>query len=137
MIAMLKRLGLSDRGAAAIELAFALPILIVLIYGIFQVGVAYQASAGMQHALGEGARYATLFPTPDNDQIKDRIKGKVFGVGIGAFDDPTVTDGTDADGTAFKDLGVTFKMTPNFLFFMGPQINLSRTKRVYSAGRIA
>ena len=46
-----------ERGAAAIEMALALPVLVTMIYGIFQVGLLYQANAGMQHALGEGARY--------------------------------------------------------------------------------
>jgi hypothetical protein len=132
-------------GAAAIEAAFALPILILLIYGIFQVGVAFQASAGMQHALGEGARYATLFPEPDNDLIKTRIQSKVFGVGVGSFSEPTVTNQCETSGpnvcasgtnSSYKDLSVTFTMTPNFLFFTGPQIALTRTKRVYTAGRI-
>ena len=49
-----------ERGVAATEMALALPVLITMIYGIFQVGLLYQANAGMQHALGEGARLATL-----------------------------------------------------------------------------
>ena len=142
------RLLRDNRGAAAIEMAFALPILVLLIYGIFQVGVAFQASAGMQHALGEGARMATLFPEPSNDEVKARIQSKVFGVGVGTFSEPTVTEqctsssgtgpGTCPSGTtsSYKDLSVTFTMTPNFVFFTGPTINLTRTKRVYTAGRI-
>ena len=49
-----------QRGAAVIEFALTVPILVLIIYGIFQVGLLFQANAGMQHALGEGARYATL-----------------------------------------------------------------------------
>src|SRR5215210_9472535 len=69
----------SNRGAAAIEMAIALPVLVLFVYGIFEIGVAGQAIAGMQHGLGEGARYATICmnPTsggvcgvPTNDQIK-------------------------------------------------------------------
>jgi len=56
----LKLLRRNEKGAAAIEMAIALPVLLVMIYGIFQVGLIFQANAGMQHALGEGARYATL-----------------------------------------------------------------------------
>jgi Flp pilus assembly protein TadG len=141
----MKTLVRNNDGAAAIEMAFALPILILFIYGIFQVGVAFQASAGMQHALGEGARLATLFPEPTNDDVKARIQSKVFGVGVGNFSDPTVTEQCTTSGatacptgttSTYKDLSVTFTMTPNFLFFTGPQINLTRTKRVYTAGRI-
>lgn len=144
---MMKKLIRNQDGAAAIEIAFALPILILFIYGIFTVGVAFQASAGMQNALGEGARYATLFPEPSDDAIIEKIKGKVFGVGVGTFSEPTVTvapacsatvtsDCSSGTTSTYKDLSVTFTMTPNFLFFTGPQINLTRTKRVYTAGRI-
>ncbi|MCL6728500.1 TadE/TadG family type IV pilus assembly protein [Sphingomonas hankyongi] len=117
-----------ERGAAAIEMAIAVPILALFLWGIFQIGIAFQASAGMQHALGEGARYATIFPAPTNDQIKTRINDKKFGVGVGTFSAPTVTDA--ADGT-YKDMSVTFSMPMNFLFFNGPTVNLTRSKRVY------
>jgi Flp pilus assembly protein TadG len=130
-----------ERGAAIIEMAIALPTLILFLWGIFQVGVAFQAKAGMQHALGEGARLATLCynPTasggcdvPSNDAIEAKINDRVFGTKVGTFSSPTVTDGPS--GENYKDLSVTFTMTPNFLFFNGPQINLTETKRVYVAG---
>ena len=130
-----------ERGAAVIEMAIALPTLLLFVYGIFQVGVAFQAKAGMQHALGEGARYATLCynPTvasgcsvPTNDQIKTRINDRVFGTKVGNYQVPTVTNGPA--GSGYKTLSVTFTMTPNYLFFNGPAINITETKRVYVAG---
>ena len=51
MIQLLRR---DERGAAVIEMAIVLPVLILFIYGIFQVGILYQANAGMQHALAKG-----------------------------------------------------------------------------------
>ena len=119
-----------ESGAASIEMALAVPVLAVFLWGIFQVGIAFQAVAGMNHALGEGARYATIFPTPSNTLVENRIKDKVFGVGIGEFEDPTVTDGPS--GSNYKDLSVTFSMTTSFLFFEGPDIELTRSKRVYT-----
>jgi hypothetical protein len=130
----------NERGAAAIEMAIAVPVLTAFLYGIFEIGVACEAIAGMQHGLGEGARYATLClnPVPNgtevsctiptDDQIKTVINNKVFGTGMGTFSPPTVTD-----GTGYKDLSVTFSMPMNFLFFTGPTITLTQTKRVYSA----
>ena len=85
-----------ERGVAATEMALALPVLVTMIYGIFQVGLLYQANAGMQHALGEGARYATLCikvgnecTVPADTAIKARMTSKLFGKGDGAF---TVND---------------------------------------------
>ncbi len=126
-----------ERGTAAIEMAISVPMLVLMLWGIFQIGVAFQASAGMQHALGEGARLATVCqnPTADgicstatNAEIEALIDAKAFGTGIGTF---TVAD--IVDGTGYKDLGVTFTMPMSFLFFNGPAVNLTRTKRVYVA----
>ena len=39
---------------------------------MFQFGVILQANAGMQHALGEGARYATLYPKPADNLDRDQ-----------------------------------------------------------------
>jgi hypothetical protein len=136
---MRKRLpvGTDERGAAVIEMAIALPVLVMFLWGIFQIGIAGEAIAGMQHGLGEGARLATLClsPTatgtctiPTDDAIKQRINDKVFGTGVGTF---TVAD--PVTGTGYKDLSVTFSMPMSFLFFNGPTINLTRSKRVYIA----
>src|SRR5688572_33412239 len=107
-----------ERGAATIEMAIALPTLVLFLWGIFQVGVAFQAKAGMQHALGEGARLATLCynPTvangcsvPSNTVIKNKINERVFGTKIGTYSEPTVTNGPT--GEKYKTLTVTFTMT--------------------------
>lgn len=126
MILKIKR---DERGLATIEMAFALPILLLFIYGIFQVGMIMAASAGMQHALGEGARLATIYPTPTDTAIKTQINNKLFGAYVGTF---TVADPVaDATGKSYKDLSVTYTVTPNYLFFTAPDITLVRRKRVY------
>ncbi len=101
-----------QRGAAAIEFALSVPVLVLLIYGIFQVGLLFQANAGMQHALGEGARYATLcMPTATgcnihtDAEVVTRMSSKVFGMNIGTFGTPTVTTPATTQCTHCKDLG--------------------------------
>jgi Flp pilus assembly protein TadG len=123
----------NEEGAAAIEMAIALPVLVAMIYGLFQVGLLYQANAGMQHALGEGARYATLCITsgstcaaPTDAQIKTRITSKLFGRGDGTF---TVND--PVPGTGYRDLSVRYSKKMNFIFINGPTITLNRSKRAY------
>lgn len=123
-------------GAAAVEFALIMPMLILIIWGIFQVGIAFHASAGMQHALGEGARFATIFPRPTDSQIVARINSKVFGTGIGVFSTPSVTTPNPAVCTDCTLLRVSFTMTPNFLFFNGPEIALNREKLVYVANSL-
>jgi Flp pilus assembly protein TadG len=137
---MLNLLRRCQRGAAAVEFALSVPILVLFIYGIFQVGLLFQANAGMQHALGEGARYATLcIPTSTgcnihtDVEVRDLMSSKVFGMNIGTFSTPTVTTPATTSCTHCKDLTVSYTVTPNFLFFNGPPVTLTRTKRVYQA----
>jgi len=135
-----KHLRRDARGAAAIEMAISLPVLLVMIYGIFQVGLIFQANAGMQHALGEGARYATLCVpngtgcnVPSDSAVATRMSNKLFGMNIGSFGTPTVTTPAAATCVYCKDLSVTYSVTPSYLFFNGPAISLTRSKRVYIA----
>jgi Flp pilus assembly protein TadG len=131
------RLLRDERGAGIIEFALILPALILFIYGTFIFGQLLEANAGMQHALGEGARYATLCLDPDassgctpveNSDIQDRISDNFFGSALGTFSTPTVTD-----GTGFKTLTVTYTMPMDFIFFSLPDVTLTQTKRVYTA----
>jgi hypothetical protein len=80
------RIRSDETGVAVIETAFALPILIVMIWMFIQLAEVYRALAGMQHALGQGARYATLCLTPtaaagcsrpSADDIKRKIDDSV------------------------------------------------------------
>lgn len=123
----------NENGVAAIEMAFALPILLLFVFGIFQFGVILQANAGIQHALGEGARYATLYPKPADNLIVTRMNDSVFGMNVGTFGTPTVTTPPTSDCTNCRLLSVSYTVTPNFIFFNGPPITLTRTKRVYTA----
>ena len=135
-----KLLRRDERGAAAIEMAISLPVLLLMIYGIFQVGLIFQANAGMQHALGEGARYATLcIPTssgcdaPSDSAVVTRMSSKLFGMNIGTFGTPTVSTPASSTCTHCRTLQVTYTVTPDYLFFRGPPITLTRDKRVYLA----
>jgi Flp pilus assembly protein TadG len=120
-----------ERGAALIELALSLPILLLFIFGTFQFGVILQANAGIQHALGEGARYATLYPKPADNLIVDKMEEAVFGLNIGTFSTPTVTTPATSVCTNCRLLTVNYTVMPDFIFFEGPQITLVRTKQVY------
>ena len=53
MTTIVKRLAQAEEGAAAIEMAIAVPVLVLFIIGIFSFGRMLEADAGMQHAIGE------------------------------------------------------------------------------------
>jgi Flp pilus assembly protein TadG len=57
---------LRDRDAAAlIELAIALPLLVVLVVGIFDFGGAFDLKQELNNAVREGARFASAEPSND------------------------------------------------------------------------
>ena len=129
---LIQRLRRDESGAAVIEMAFALPAMIMLIWMIVQLGLVFRAMAGIQHALGEGARLATIWPVPDVDDIQERMDEAVYGIGPGDFDIPEPVTGT-ADGSAYLDLEVTYSQPTDLLIIPGPTIEVSRTKRVWMA----
>jgi Flp pilus assembly pilin Flp len=134
----LKRFFRDDAGATVIETAFALPALIVLLWTIIQAGLVFRAMSGIQHALGEGARAATIWPAPDPEvdadleAITDKMNAAVYGIGPGDFDIPDPVPG-EADGSPYLDLEVTYTQPVNLLIVPGPTISVSRTKRVWLA----
>jgi hypothetical protein len=123
-----------ESGAAAIEMAFAMPVLIIMIWMLVQLGQVYRANAGIQHALGEGARAATLWSPGgvDIDAIKDKVEGAVYGIGPGTFSEPSVEPGDDCSDQCL-DVTVAYTQETNLLLLPGPTIELSRTKRVWTA----
>jgi Flp pilus assembly protein TadG len=118
------------RGSAAIEFVVAIPILVLMIWGIFQIGILYQANAGMQHALGEGARLATVWPTRTDAEIQSKITSAKFGLANGTWGTPQITTDTTAKT---KTISVTYSQPTDFLFFQGPTVTLSASKVVYLA----
>lgn len=134
------RLIRNDEGAAAVEMAFAIPVLVVMLWAFVQLAQIYRAVAGIQQALGQGARYATLCINPSNSgcsapttaSVKTQIQNSVYGIGPGTFtvDDPSA--GTDGTGS-YYDLTVHYTQPTNLLMFPGPTITVSRSKRVWIA----
>lgn len=115
----------NDRAAAAIEFALVFPAVVIMMIGILQFGLFYFGSATMQHMLGEGARYAILYPTPTDAQILSRMENSRYSQTFGDFT-PSITSTANT-----KDLTVTFTFTPTIPFQMFGPITVTRSKLVY------
>jgi Flp pilus assembly protein TadG len=131
------KLARDESGVGALEFALAVPVLTLMIYGIFTLGQLFEADAGMQHGLGEGARYATLClnPTstgvctvPTDTQITNKVTSKLYGPARNLT--PTIATDTTAKT---KTISLTYTTTPSFLFFNGPAVSMTRSKVVYYA----
>jgi Flp pilus assembly protein TadG len=128
----LRQLLRERRGSAAVEFAASIPVLITIVWGIFQVAIVLQANAGMQHALGEGARLATVWDpvtnAPKTDaEIQAKITSAKFGLGNGTWGTPNI----DNSVANQKTITVTFSQPTDFIFFPGPTIPLTASKTVF------
>jgi Flp pilus assembly protein TadG len=77
-----------ERGAAAVEFAIILPVLVLIVFGIVQFSIQYNRQQGLHAAAREGARLASL-PQTTQDDINDRVLDALDGI---SFDTtPTVS----------------------------------------------
>jgi len=68
-----------QHGAAAVEFALLLPILILLVFGIVQFSILYNHQQGLHAAAREGARVAAL-PSSTSTEITSRVRDSLRGV---------------------------------------------------------
>jgi Flp pilus assembly protein TadG len=77
----------SERGAALLEFALVLPLLLSLLFGIFTGGAAYFRHISVVDAVREGARYGATLAVATNGETewKNRVKARVASYGDGQF----------------------------------------------------
>ncbi len=86
-----------ERGAVAAEFALVLPILLILLFGMVQLGLTYQRQEAVHAAAREGARVASL-PTTTTTQACNRATSALSGTGFTAA--PTCTASGDCSGSS-------------------------------------
>lgn len=67
----MRRTWRSQDGAAAVEMALVLPVLVLLAYGVIEFGLIFAQDLGMGNGAREGARFAASTPTLDCDNAAD------------------------------------------------------------------
>ncbi len=94
MIIRRHRIIKSEKGASAVEFALILPILIILVFGIVEFGIAFNNYITITHAAREGARIAAV--DLNNPDLKNIIIERAYPVPI-TPDDITIStpEGTD------------------------------------------
>ena len=75
-----------DSGQSLVEFAIVLPILLALLVGIFEFGVAWNRKQVLTNAAREGARLAVLPSTMDTDTVDVTIDVYLTSAGIAPGD---------------------------------------------------
>jgi Flp pilus assembly protein TadG len=109
----------SQHGAAALEFAIVLPILMVLVFGMIEFGVMFYDKAIITNASREGARAGTTgVANPDiEDIVKDYCNFNLINLSNNDFDpatDPNDDISISIDGS--NDLTVKVEYRYDFLF---------------------
>jgi Flp pilus assembly protein TadG len=69
----------NERGAAAVEMAIVLPVLILLVFGIIEWSIYFNRLQGLQAAAREGARVAAL-PQSTQSDVTAKVQSALDGV---------------------------------------------------------
>ena len=119
-----------NRAATTVEFALAAPGLLVLVFGLMQVGMAFLANAGVRNAVEAGARKAVVYPRPTDTTITSTISANTFGLDSSRITGPTLTHGT-ANGVPYVDISMNYSYPFTLAFVPLSPINLSYTRRAY------
>jgi len=130
MTRLFRRLRRDIAGSPSVDFALTLPALVMMVMGVMQLGIAFLANAGLRNAIEAGARYATVYPYPTNDQIKSKVRSSAFGMDSTQLSTPVVSRGT-YNGQDYVDVSATYPIRFNFIFFATPAFNLSYSRRAY------
>lgn len=120
-------------GAAATEFALAVPLLLMIFYGMAQFGIILLANSGIRHGLDKGARAATVYvgTTPMTDQqIRDVVTGGLYGVKNATISPPTISRGS-TNGVNYVDITIAYSAPVDFIVYQYGPITLSETRRAY------
>ena len=88
------RLKFFDRGAALVELAFALPLVMMLILGMVSAGIAFNHQLALTHSAREGGRHAATLPVTNFGSMNAWLDA----VALGVLDDSTGSLGAGVPG---------------------------------------
>ncbi|MDI6815909.1 MAG: pilus assembly protein [Actinomycetota bacterium] len=81
----------NDVGASSVEFAIILPVLVMILFGIFEFGLAYRDYLAITHAAREGARMAAIGEFSEAEVVARAYPVKPSSVSIAYY---------SADGTA-------------------------------------
>lgn len=110
-----------EGGQALVEMALALPLLLLLLVGIFEFARAYSIKQTVVNAAREGARVAVVQVTPDQDSVVATVQAYLASNGINIPDgDIVITNFGTSTGNP-----VTVRVSAEYDFILlGPIMSL-------------
>ena len=111
-----------DRGAAAVEFALVLPLLLLLLVGIVQFGRVFSMQIQLSGAANDGARYLSVNPT---DASGSRTRTRAAAPNLALSDaEIAVTATTPCTATSFVSVEASRVFVFNIPILPSPNITL-------------
>lgn len=125
------RLRRTERGAAAVELALVLPVLLLLVFGIIDFGRAYNAQITLATAARESVRVWALGGT--TTQVQDRATQAAVGMSVTATPLPDTTPCTFGNATKVK-VTTNFSYITPYIKNLAPGLSTLSSEGVMRCG---
>ncbi|HSM53464.1 MAG TPA: TadE family protein [Erythrobacter sp.] len=126
----MRRILRSSSASSTVDFAFALPVLITIMLGTLQLGQYFQVSGTLRHALGEGIRYAKVYPTATQAQVTDEIRDSMPAVDQGKISAVVFVRGTSG-GIDWAAAAIRYRLEPFIPFIPVPPITIQETSVAY------
>jgi Flp pilus assembly protein TadG len=112
-----------QRGQALVEAALVLPLLLLVLVGIMEVGRAWNIHQVVTHAAREGARAAAVWHDTGNAEDSAKaVAGRSLAAASVSFDPADIT--VIGDGPGSEEVEVTVDIEYNFIL-LGPVMSLA------------
>ena len=130
MARVLSRILADCRGATVVEFAFAAPVLLMIMLGVFKMGSYHFAQNSVNNALEEAARSAAVYPTPADSQLQATFADNLLKQEADVKVELGITHGTSS-GIDYVDLSTRYVVPIDIAFVDLGDIPVSASRRVY------
>jgi Flp pilus assembly protein TadG len=118
----------SERGQTAVEFALMIPVMLLFLLGIFQIGITFFNKESLQTAARDGARAGAIHtgstPAVITQDVIDAVKANAVGldtsqltINVAGIDNPEAPNGTLWDQGDIVDVTVTYPWKIGVLAF--------------------
>lgn len=102
-------------GGAAVELAFVLPVLVLILLGMIEFGRLMWTKSNLQYAIEETARYAIANPAASYATLRSFAVGRVMGVDQRQLTTQVTNDATCGESCVKIEMTYQFQFATTYL----------------------
>ena len=120
----------NQSASTTVEFAFALPVLLIVMLGTFQLGLYLNYTGALKHAAGEGIRLAKVDSSADSDAIRAKVESEMITLDPANITGFSFTRGT-SNGASFGTVAISYRMEAVMPLVPVPDITISQSKTAF------